>query len=125
MAQDPPIADQVRETRQRIARHMADLHRLHLLLVQEGRALKRYTVNGHAVAEIELTVEMLEQYLGESSAFLENMRGRYEARLPMLRRGEPQRAGFAADEAPGHGQFWLSFSRLCAVLRRVEKRVSD
>ena len=50
------------------------------------------------------------------------MRGRFEARLGLLRRGEP-RQGPDPEDAPGHGAFWLGFSRLCAVLRRVGGRV--
>jgi hypothetical protein len=64
---------------------------------------------------------MLEQYLGASGAFLENMRGRFEARLGLLRRGEP-RIGANPEDAPGHGAFWLGFSRLCVVLRRAGGR---
>ncbi len=71
--------------------------------------------------EIELATQLLEQYLAATDAFLENMRARYEARLGLLRRGEPQ-AGPKAEHAPGHGTFWLGFSRLCAVLKRAERR---
>ncbi len=115
---DSSLTDRAREARTRIARQLAELHKLHLTLAQESRALKRFTTEGHAVAEIEIASEMLEQYLAESGAFLENMRGRFEARLGLLRRGEP-RLGADPELAPGHGAFWLSFSRLCAVLRRV------
>lgn len=108
------------ESRQRTARLLAELHRLHLGLAQESRALKRFTTAGHTLAEIEIASEMLEQYLGASDAFLENMRGRFEARLGLLRRCEP-RTGPEPELNPGHGNFWLAFSRLCAVLRRAEK----
>ncbi len=63
---------------------------------------------------------MLEQYLAASNAFLENMRGRFDARLALLRRGEPVANG-NREEAPGHAEFWLAFSRLTAVLRRVTR----
>jgi len=121
MPQEDPVTERAREARLRIARHLAELHRLHLALAQESRSLKRFTTEGHAMAEIEVAAEMLEQYLCASDAFLENMRGRLEARLGLLRRGEP-RAGPDAEHAPGHGAFWLAFSRLCAVLRRAGAR---
>jgi len=115
-------SEAVRETRQRIARHLAELHRLHLLLVQESRALKRHTLEGRARVEIDIAAEMIEQYMGSSDAFLENLRGRFESRLGLLRRGEP-RVGATPEDAPGHGAFWLAFSRLCAALRRAGARV--
>lgn len=122
MDTNPPAgSDAVREARLRIARHLQDLHRLHVALADESRALKRFTTEGQAQAEIELAADMIEQYLGASGAFLENMRGRFEARLGLLRRGEPA-FGAKADQAPDHGAFWLAFSRLCAVLRRAERR---
>jgi hypothetical protein len=113
--------DEVREARMRLTRHLTDLHKLHLTLLAETRALKRFTAAGRSNAEIEITAEVLEQYLSASDAFLENMRGRVEARLGLLRRGEPVVNG-RAEDAPGHGAFWLSFSRLCAVLRRAGRR---
>jgi hypothetical protein len=116
-----PLQDEIREARLRCARHLGDLHRLHLAFLAEARGLKRITTAGRANAEIEITAELLEQYLSASDAFLENMRGRMEARLGLLRRGEPQLGG-RPEDAPGHGGFWLSFSRLCAVLRRVARR---
>jgi hypothetical protein len=122
MPESDNLAEEARETRLRIARHLADLHRLHLALAQDSRALKRFTQAGRPSFEIEIAAEMLEQYLGSSDAFLENMRGRFESRLGLLRRGEP-RQGPDPEEAPGHGAFWLSFSRLCAVLRRAGGRV--
>jgi hypothetical protein len=111
------IGEAERDARARIARHLQDLHRLHLVLAEESRALKRFTTGGEARIEIALAAELLEQYLGASGAFVENMRGRFEARLPLLRRGEPAFGG-RSEAAPDHGAFWLAFSRLCAVLRR-------
>lgn len=113
-----PRQDEVRAMRERLARHLADLHRLHLNLGEDSRALKRFTTGGEPVVEIDLAAEMLEQYLAASAAFLENMRGRFETRLALLRRGEPAQ-GLRREDVPGHGAFWLSFSRLCAVLRRA------
>ena len=121
MVETDTLADEARETRLRIARHLADLHRLHLALAQDSRALKRFTLGGRPGFEIEIAAELIEQYLGSSDAFLENMRGRFEARLGLLRRGEP-RQGPEPEDAPGHGAFWLAFSRLCAVLRRAGGR---
>ena len=116
-------AEQTQDARERLARHLAELHRLHLLLAEDARALKYFTNDGKSSIEIALSCEMLEQYLAEISAFTENMRGRFEARLALLRRGEPIANG-RADTAPGHGVFWLTFSRLCAVLRRLERVAS-
>ena len=110
--------DEVREARLRCARHLAELHRLHLALLGETRGLKRFTAAGRPTAEIEIVAELMEQYLSAGDAFLENMRGRMEARLGLLRRGEPLVQG-RPENAPGHGAFWLGFSRLCAVLRRA------
>lgn len=118
MDQTSAITEPEREARARIARHLQDLHRLHLGLAEESRALKRFTTEGRAQVEIELATDLLEQYLGASGAFLENMRGRYEARLALLRRGEPAFGG-RPENAPEHGAFWMAFSRLCAVLRRA------
>ena len=120
----PENDPQAAEARLRFARHLAELHRLHLALADESRALKHFTTAGRPGVEVEIAAEMLEQYLGSSNAFLENMRGRFEARLGLLRRGEP-RLGPSPEAAPGHGAFWLSFSRLCAVLRRVGGRVAS
>ena len=120
MASEPPAQDEIRAARERLARHLADLHRLHLILSEDSRGLKAFTTAGQPLAEIELAAELLEHYLAASHAFLENMRGRFEARLALLRRGEPA-AGLHRDTAPGHGAFWLAFSRLCAVLRRVDR----
>ena len=118
---DNAISEAERDARSRIARHMQELHRLHVALAEESRALKRFTTGGQAAVEIALAIELLEQYLGASGGFVENMRGRFEARLPLLRRGEPAFGG-RPEEAPEHGAFWLGFSRLCAVLRRLESR---
>jgi hypothetical protein len=101
-----------------MAGHFAELHRLHLLLANDARSMKTFSFDGRAMAEIEMGSELLEQYLVASGAFLENMRGRFEARLAFLRRGEPI-ANANRDDAPGHAEFWLAFSRLTAVLRRV------
>ncbi len=118
MSQDLLAEDSIREARNRVAHHLADLHRLHLVLANDARSMKTFSFDGRAMAEIELASEMLEQYLAASSAFLENMRGRFEARLVFLRRGEPI-ANANRDDAPGHAEFWLAFSRLTALLRRV------
>jgi hypothetical protein len=114
--------DSGRDCRQRIATHLQDLHRVHLALADDSRALKHFTTEGNARVELELAAEMLELYMASSAAFLENMRGRVEARLPLLRRGEPA-FGNHPERAPEHGAFWLSFSRLCAVLRRASRHV--
>jgi hypothetical protein len=121
MDQTNAITEAEREARIRIARHLQDLHALHLALADESRALKRFTTEGRGRIEIDLAAEMIEGYLGATGAFLENMRGRFEARLPLLRRGEPAFGG-RPDQAPEHGAFWLAFSRLCAVLRRAGRR---
>jgi hypothetical protein len=118
MDQTSAITEGERDARARIARHLQELHRLHLALAEESRALKRFTTEGRAEVEIALASELLEHYLGASGAFLENMRGRFEARLALLRRGEPAFGG-RPEQAPEHGAFWLGFSRLCAVLRRA------
>ena len=98
--------DPARECRQRVAAHLQDLHRIHLALAEDSRALKRFTTEGNARVELELAAEMLELYMASSSAFLENMRGRFEARLPLLRRGEPA-FGNHPERAPEHGAFWF------------------
>lgn len=113
--------DDVREARHRLARHLAELHRLHLGILTDARGLKRFSSEGRPLVEVELTADLLEQYLSASDAFLENMRGRMEARLPQMRRAEPTANG-RPEDAPGHGGFWLIYSRLCAVLRRLEVR---
>ena len=118
MSQNQLAEDSVQDARAHLTEHMADLHRLHLVLANDARSMKAFSFDGRALAEIELASEMLEQYLAASSAFLENMRGRFEARIEFLRRGEPIQYA-SRDDAPGHAEFWLAFSRLTAVLRRV------
>ena len=116
--------DPAREARLAVARHLADLHRLHLALAADSRRLKTLTSDGRSLAEIEIAAEMLEQYMAATGAFLENMRGRFEARLPLLRRAEPHGTEVAPGQgAAGHGPFWYAFSRLCAALRQAERRV--
>jgi hypothetical protein len=116
--------DTTREHRVAIARHLAELHRLHLALAADSRRLKALTLEGQGQAEIEIAAEMLEQYMAATGAFLENMRGRFEARLAVLRRAEPRGAELAPGQgAAGHGPFWYCFSRLCAALRQAERRV--
>jgi hypothetical protein len=117
----PDPADDPREARARLARHLTELHRLHLAMLADTRALKRFTTAGRPLVETELVSELLEQYLSATDAFLENMRGRMENRLGLLRRGEPAVNG-RPEDAPGHGGFWLLFSRLCALLRRIERK---
>lgn len=112
-----------RQARAAMVRRLEELRRLHLALAEESRALKHFTTEGRAQVEMEIAAEMLEGYLSASAAFLENMRGRFEARLPLLRRGEPA-FGAHPDQAPDHGPFWLTFSRLCTVLRRAERQVA-
>jgi hypothetical protein len=122
MSENDSLVEEARESRLRVARHLAELHRLHLALAEDSRSLKRFTQAGRPGLEIEIAAEMLEQYLGACDSFLENMRGRFEARLGLLRRGEP-RQGAEPGRAPAHGVFWLAFSRLCAVLRRIGGRI--
>jgi hypothetical protein len=117
-------SDDAREARIAIARHLADLHKLHLALAADSRRLKMLTNDGRGMAEIEIAAEMIEQYMAATGAFLENMRGRFEARLTTLRRAEPRGAELAPGQgAAGHGPFWYAFSRLCAALRHAERRV--
>jgi hypothetical protein len=117
-------SDPSREHRLAIARHLAELHKLHLALAADSRRLKQLTNDGRGLAEIEIAAEMLEQYMAATGAFLENMRGRFEARLPVVRRAEPRGAELAPGQgAQGHGPFWYAFSRLCAALRQAERRV--
>jgi hypothetical protein len=120
MANSPADGHGVHDARDRLAHHLADLHRLHVALANDARALKDLSFDGRSQAEIELGSELLEQYLAASNAFLENMRGRFESRLATLRRGEPIANG-NRENAPGHAEFWLVFSRLTAVLRRVAR----
>jgi hypothetical protein len=125
MNERPTETESAREHRVVIARHLADLHRLHLSLAADTRRLKQLSYDGHGAAEIEIASEMLEQYMSSTAAFLENMRGRFEARLSVLRRAEPKGVEAAPGEgAMGHGPFWLAFSRLCVALKRAERRTS-
>jgi len=110
------LADEVQETRRRIAAHLTALHHINIALAQDSRNLKQFTANGQPLAEIEIAAEMLEQYMTSTESFLENMRGRFEARLGLLRRGEP-RGSQGAEVA--HGAFWLAYSRLSVALRRM------
>ena len=112
------------DARTRVARHLVELQKLHLALASDSQSLKEFSTNGGGLTEIRLGYELLEQYLATSDAFLENMRGRFEARLGVLRRAEPQVEGKPghAQQAPGHTQFWLEFSRLTAVLNRISRR---
>ena len=87
-----PTGDPDREARARVLARLEERHRLHLALVEESRGLKRFTTEDRARAEIEIATGMLEGYLAATAAFLENRRGRYEARLPLLRRGDPPSA---------------------------------
>ncbi len=115
--------DKARELRQAIARHLAELHRVNIALAADSRALKVLTTEGRPIAEIEIAAEMLEQYMAATAAFLENMRGRFENRLGLLRRGDPAGPELVPGQgAPGHGPFWYAFSRLCVALRLAERR---
>jgi hypothetical protein len=120
MSPDPIASDTLHQARTSIAAHLADLHRLHIALVDDARAMKGFAFDGRALAEFQLASDLLEQYLADSSAFLENMHGRFEARLLLLRRAVPVAAGNAEDTV-GHAEFWLAFSRLSALLRRVAR----
>jgi hypothetical protein len=62
--------DTARECRQRVAAHLQDLHRIHLALAEDSRALKRFTTEGNARVELELAAEMLELYMASSAALL-------------------------------------------------------
>jgi hypothetical protein len=124
MQQNPEHTPEAAAVRQKMTRDLAELHKLHLTLASDSQALKQFSNNGNGTIEIWLGYELLEQYLAMTDAFLENMRGRFEARLGVLRRAEPQLEGKPgkADLAPGHTAFWLEFSRLSSVLRRIAKR---
>ena len=115
----------VTEARVKLAEQLAELQRVHLDLAASSRSLKALGNDGQALAEIRLGYEMLEQYIAISDAFLENMHGRFEAQLAFLRRAEPQADGKPGkpDLAPGHTLFWLEFSRLTSVLRRMPRHV--
>jgi len=105
-------------------RYLAELQKFHVVLAGQSSAMKKFGNNGAGLSEIRLAYEMLEQYLAQTDSFLENMHGRFEARLGVLRRSEPQLDGRPNQPgmAPGHTEFWLEFSRLTSVLRRIAKR---
>jgi len=117
-------ADGMAEARARMVRDLAELQKFHVTLATHTRSLKQFGDNGAGQAEIRLAYEMLEQYLAQTDAFLENMRARFDTRLGVLRRAEPQVNGRPnhPDLAPGHTEFWLEFSRLTSVLRRIARR---
>jgi len=124
MSQELDGPPDVEEARKNIADHLAQAQKLHTLFAEDSQALKQLGNSGLGASEIKLAYEMLEQYLAISDAFVENMRGRFEARLDFLRRSEPLVEGKpgTAALAPGHTLFWLEFSRLTAVLRRIARR---
>jgi hypothetical protein len=110
--------EQALSARRRIAHRLAELQQVLLALSEDSRTLKVFGTGGHEQTELEITAELIEQFLGITGAFAENLRGRYENRLALLRRGEPQIESKRGD-APGHAAFWMAFSRLRAVLRRL------
>jgi hypothetical protein len=117
-------AEEETEARAMLTRHVAGLQQLHIDLAGASRSLKHFSEDGAGLAEIRLAYEMLEQYLAITDAFLENMRARFDARLGVLKRAEPHdefKPGHPERE-PGNTEFWLEFSRLSAVLRRVARR---
>ncbi len=118
------VGETTSDARARMARQLAELQRFHVVLAGQTRSLKKFGNNGAGLAEIRLAYEMLEQYLAQTDSFLENMRARFESRLGVLRRAEPQMEGKPnqPDMAPGHTEFWLEFSRLTSVLRRISRR---
>jgi hypothetical protein len=124
MSNDAAHPHEIAEARAKLARHLTELQKLHLVLLSDSQSLKEFSTSGAGLTEIKLGYEMLEQYVAMTDAFLENMRGRFDARMGVLRRAEPQVEGKPgrAEFAPGHTQFWLEFSRLSAVLRRVARR---
>jgi hypothetical protein len=124
MAQDVQHHNDVSDARVRMAQHLAELQKLQVILASDSQSLKNFSSSGAGLAEIKLAYELLEQYMAITDAFLENMRGRFEARLGILRRAEPQLDGKPgkAELAPGHTVFWLEFSRLTSVLRRISRR---
>jgi hypothetical protein len=121
---DDSIGETTSDARARMVRQLAELQKFHVMLAGQSRSLKKFGNNGGGLAEIRLAYEMLEQYLAQTDSFLENMRARFEARLGVLRRAEPQLEGKPnqPDMAPGHTEFWLEFSRLTSVLRRISRR---
>jgi hypothetical protein len=124
MAHDTSPPSEIADTRTRLAHHLADLQKIHVTLAADAQSLKDFSTNSAGLVEIKLGYEMLEQYLAITDAFVENMRGRFEARLGVLRRAEPVMEGKPGkpDLAPGHTAFWLEFSRLTSVLRRIARR---
>lgn len=104
--------------RGRIARLLGEIQQAQLRLVQETRSLKALTAEGSPRAELDIVTEALEVYMSQNAAVLENLRGRMETRLGVIRRLEPVVNG-TPESSPGHGPFWLSYSRLCAALRRA------
>jgi hypothetical protein len=124
MTVDVGLQHDVTDSRARLAQQLAELQKLHIALAASSQSLKAFSNSGTGLVEIKLAYEMLEQYIAISDAFLENMRGRFDARLGVLRRAEPQLDGKPgkADQAPGHTVFWLEFSRLTSVLRRIARR---
>lgn len=114
------LPEQALEARRHIAHRLVELQTVLLALSEDSRALKRLTAGGHPTAEIELAAETIEQFLVATGAFAENMRGRFEARLSLLRRGEPVSDG-KPDVGPRHGAFWMAFSRLSAAVRQLER----
>ncbi len=112
------LAEQAQDARRRIAHRLVELQQTLLALSEDSRALKTFGTGGHEQTELEIAAELIEQFLGITGAFAENLRGRYESRLALLRRGEPLLDG-KPDHAPGHAAFWMAFSRLRAALRRL------
>jgi hypothetical protein len=120
--QSEQLNEQAQDARRRIAHRLVELQTVLLALSDESRSLKLLTTAGHPLAEISIATETLEQFLGLSGAFAENMHKRFEARMGLLRRGEPAQGGRPNTPA-GHGAFWMAFSRLGSVLRRLERHV--
>ncbi len=54
MAQNQLSEDSVQETRIRMAGHLVELHRLHLVLANDARSMKSFSFDGRALAEIEM-----------------------------------------------------------------------
>src|SRR4051812_3286584 len=46
MSENDSLVEEARESRLRVARHLAELHRLHLALAEDSRSLKRFTQAG-------------------------------------------------------------------------------
>ena len=120
---DNKTAEEIHEARAKFSKLLAELHKIHLAMLNESRALKKFTQAGRSTTEMEIFAEFMEQYMASTDAFSENMRARMEVRLGVIRRGEPVLDG-VAEKAPGHGTFWLSFSRLTSALKRIERRLS-